>query len=699
MSAGTVALPDARTADHATRFRDDIQGMRGAAVLAVLAFHAGVPFLDGGFVGVDIFFVISGFLITGLIVREIEETGRFRIGAFYARRARRLLPAAGAAILGVACLTIAFLPVTRWADIAGDLLASSLYFVNWRLADRAVDYMHAGGAASPLQHFWSLSVEEQFYIVWPLVVLAGLLLLGALRSSVTPRRLLFALMALIFVGSLAYSVAFTAADPEKAYFVSSTRVWELAAGALLALAARRVAGLPASLRSWAARTGLIMIVASVLLLDSEARFPGWLAVIPVLGAVLLIAGGIGAGGRAPRILRQAWLTRVGNVSYSLYLWHWPFVVVATSLWGSEEGLSPWIGVAATVASAGPALLAYKFVEVPIYRSRALARGWRPSAVVAVIAVSVGVGSAACVVAATPSGGDPAAARGAGALVQVDGAWVDATPNEGASLVPTPAGAFDDFDWTCETTRVPRAEVDECAYNEDGAGGDVVLIGDSHLQHWLPAIRRVADSKDWRLDIYIKQGCSFSTTDFANRGEWYETCSQWNESVRSIVAGKDFDALIVSGIDKLETYSQTEGVITGERAEELIVDGYVDAWSEVAERDLPIVVIRDTPRPGFDVPECLARLEDAPGDCSFRASEGAVDLGRSMEIAADRTDGAVMMDMNDLICLAEVCQPTIGGVIVYRDASHLTMTYAASLSEQFEKRIDDLLDLEARRTTS
>ncbi|MCR6689490.1 acyltransferase [Cellulomonas sp.] len=325
VAARAVAEPAA----PARGFRRDVQGLRAVAVALVLAFHAGLP-VPGGFVGVDVFFVVSGFLITGLIADEVARTGRLRLGRFYARRARRLLPAAALALTAVVVATLVWLPVTRWREIAGDVVATALYVVNWRLADRSVDYLAEGAAASPVQHFWSLAVEEQFYVIWPLLVVA-LVALARMRGRRVTRRALVVGVAVVAWASVLWSVTLTDLDPARAYFVTTTRVWELAAGALLALLAHRVVRAPAGLLRAGGWAGLALLLLAAVLLDGGTPFPGTAALLPVGGTVLVLAAGLAGPGLRP--LTAGVLQPVGAASYSLYLWHWPAVVVATSLAG------------------------------------------------------------------------------------------------------------------------------------------------------------------------------------------------------------------------------------------------------------------------------------------------------------------------------------------------------------------------------
>ncbi|TDC48452.1 acyltransferase, partial [Jiangella ureilytica] len=285
------------TAEGRPRFRPDVEGLRAVAVLLVLAYHAGVPLASGGFVGVDVFFVISGFLITGLILREIDTTGRLRLGRFYARRIRRLLPATAVVLAATAALALLLLPPLRWPAIAGDIAASATYVVNWRLASESVDYLAAEDAPSPVQHFWSLAVEEQFYLLWPVLIIGLLWWHRRRRGRPSLRRTLLAGLAIVAVPSFVWSLHLTASSPGAAYFVSTTRAWELAAGAALAIGARRLerlgslewAGWMAGALAWA---GLAAIGWAALTYDATTAFPGIAALAPVLGTTAVVAAGV-----------------------------------------------------------------------------------------------------------------------------------------------------------------------------------------------------------------------------------------------------------------------------------------------------------------------------------------------------------------------------------------------------------------------
>ncbi|HEY9564510.1 MAG TPA: acyltransferase [Nocardioides sp.] len=340
-----MTTPTKQKPAPAAKLRGDIEGLRAIAVGTVLLYHIGVPTVSGGYIGVDIFFVISGFLITALLIREGEKTGRISILSFYARRARRLLPAATVVLIFTAIAGWLVMPESSHGDLATDVASATAYVVNWALAFRAVDYLAEDAAVSPLQHYWSLSVEEQYYVIWPLMIMLGLFV--ARRLGVRAKPLLFGTIGVVAAASLAYSVYFTEANPAKAYFFTTTRVWELAIGSLLAFAVVRLRiGITARAANIMAAAGLALIVYGTFFLDSATPWPSAWALVPTVGAALII----GAGCRTEdtvvgRLLSLRPMTWLGGISYSVYLWHWPLLVLAEVQW-PEIGLPAKLGIGA-----------------------------------------------------------------------------------------------------------------------------------------------------------------------------------------------------------------------------------------------------------------------------------------------------------------------------------------------------------------
>ena len=364
-----------------SNFRPDIEGLRAVAILAVVAYHAGLSAIPGGYVGVDVFFVISGFLITDHLGRELAEKGGISFGAFYARRARRLLPSALLVIGVTVAVSCVVLPPLQAMVVAKDGLANAFYVGNYRYALQATNYLSVGGPVSPLLNYWSLGVEEQFYLVWPALLFAASLVWlhnSKRTNSASPRKAkplfsaVFVAMALLAAGSLAFSIWLTRANEPWAFFSLPTRAWELAVGGLLALVAPRLGRLPAggtALLSWA---GVGAIVFAAVTFTSATPFPGTAALVPVAGAAAVVAGGCAR----PR-LGAVWLLGrrpmqlIGRVSYTWYLWHWPALVLAPSIVGHH--LSTWGNVAVCGVALVLAGVTTVLLERPLQRAPWLAR--------------------------------------------------------------------------------------------------------------------------------------------------------------------------------------------------------------------------------------------------------------------------------------------------------------------------------------
>ena len=342
---------------RASGFCLDIQGLRAIAVSMVVIYHLRPSLLPGGFAGVDVFFVISGYLITGHLWRGYRKTGSVSLLDFWGRRARRLVPAAALVLLVTWLVARVAEPVTELPDIAVQIRASALYFQNWQLASEAVNYLQSEGPATPVQHFWSLSVEEQFYLVWPLLFGAAALVAivvararGGRGGHHRPRRqpspaaarraglVTVAVLTTALVGcSLAYSVYDTRTNPAAAYFVTTTRMWELGVGGLLAMVpdtyGRRIGR-----QGWLGWAGLAAVMVAAFTLSGTSPFPGWIALLPVLGAAAMIAGGSADGRLGPAPLTSARpLVFLGGISYSLYLWHWPIISLYSGWRGKAAG--------------------------------------------------------------------------------------------------------------------------------------------------------------------------------------------------------------------------------------------------------------------------------------------------------------------------------------------------------------------------
>ncbi|MEU7752685.1 acyltransferase family protein [Micromonospora sp. NPDC049171] len=694
------------TSAGARSFRGDIEGLRAVAVLLVLLGHAGVPYLPGGFVGVDVFFVISGFLITGLLLEELDKYGRLSLTDFYARRAKRLLPAAATVLLATLVLTYVFLPRGRWSATAWDVIASACYAMNWRLAEQSADYVAANDAASIAQHFWSLAVEEQFYLVWPLLLIA----LGwfARRRGHGGRGLYLLGLALIAVPSFAWALYVSPTEP-SAYFVTTTRMWELALGGAVAVTAiwlRRSPRLVAVPLAWA---GLIAVGASAALITTEAGFPGYAALGPTLGTATVIAFGPAAGRAGPvLLLGQQPLRYVGGISYSLYLWHWPVLIAAQAHFG-DLGVGPALAVVA--ASAIPAALTYHFVENPVRRSPVLAD--RPTSALRIGAVCTGAAALAglafqlaipstagttppssVIMGQVPGGSTqaaPPAAPGAAALggsprTSRAGVPVDKVD----SITPEPARAARDAPLLQATkschVSLESATPEVCVYGKMNSATTIALVGDSHADHWVPAMRGAAETNGWRLATYTKGGCPFLTAEISLNDRPYTSCTEWNRKVRETLLG--------AGRPDLLVVTNAEYPVSGEppaKWRSALARELRETWSGMIAEKIPVVVLRDTPLHEKDIAECVSKNPNRLTKCAMPRAEA---LGRgggpAQEEAADGLAGAHLVDLNDWICPADRCAPVIGGVLVWRDAHHLSATYSTTLAPQVAAALKPVL---------
>ncbi len=681
---------EARDRGGSGGFRPDIEGLRAVAIILVLLYHGRADALfPGGFVGVDVFFVISGFLITGLLMRELEKRGRVSLPRFYARRAKRLLPAAGLVLVVTAVLTWWSVSVVQWRTFGGDIVGAALYVVNWVLAARSVDYLAEDVGASPVQHFWSLAVEEQFYIVWPLLLVLVAWVVRR-RTQARLRPLMGAGIALVIIPSFVYSVVMTASNPQAAFFVTPTRLWELGVGALVAIGAGLWANLPHRAGIALSWSGLVAVLASGVLLTTEVAWPGYAAAWPVLGSAAVIIGGFTSGrAGAAGVLSWKPAVWVGGLSYSLYLWHWPLLIAATGLWG-ELGAKRGLLVAAF--SFIPAWLSFKLVENPIRFATSVARSNRLALSIGLNFSLIGVTAGlvlSLVVPQAPSNPQAEHASGAAVLDRGD----VAEPGTVASLA--------DVDWftpeaTLATESVPSAYANGCQQNQTDAAvvmceygdlhGDTVVavVGDSKVLQWESAIEEIADDESWHMQSYTKSSCVFSAGMQVDDGKPYESCEQWNRNVLAELIDLDPDVVLVSG---RTTSALTDWHDPASGTSQAMTDALAQQWRQLTDAGIPVVAILDNPSPDTSVYECVAANLDDLQACTFDRRRGFETSQAPLQLAAaEQVPGVQTIDMTDRICPEETCVPVIGNVLVYRQTSHLTDTYVRTLTPYLAEKL-------------
>jgi peptidoglycan/LPS O-acetylase OafA/YrhL len=687
MPAGAPGHVDsaAHAPPPARRFRPDIEGLRAFAVLLVVAFHAGVPGITGGYVGVDVFFVISGFVITGLLLEELERTGTISLRSFYARRVRRLLPLAALVLVAVAVGMQFFTPPVFRPTVRFDALSAAFYYSNWQFALESVNYLTLGGAQNPVLHYWSLSVEEQFYLVWPVLMILAVSLWRGRGPAVRTRCAVA--MATIGGASLVYSLFETPAQPAIAYFETTTRVWEFAAGGALALASPLLRRVPRALAGPAGILGLAAVAASVVLYGPTTEFPGTAALLPVAGATLVLAAGIGTSAvGVARVLAVAPLRYIGARSYAWYLWHWPCLVFArTAHWAPINGQIGWLATSIAIAiSLVLAIASHALVEVPARRAAWFSVDRRRVAL-------LGGAATATAVAALAIFGGPLVLPGA-TVGPTSGANALAVPNAAtplAAVASTPYAAMHG----CHVGYSAVTPATGCVFGDTMARRTVVLIGDSHAAQWFPALERLALHERFRLIAWTKSGCPFApgvNIYLAAIGRQYSECLDWSASVIRQLDAMPRTFLIIDA--RTSTYLpqvlDSDGeTVSSATAARLWGAGFATGVADLKKVASRVVVLRDTPHAPQDIPACVSWNDSDPAECIFaRTPDGHSD---DAEYATERAAGVASHTYADpapAVCGPTWCKAVVNGIITYRDDNHLTAAYAAAIWRRFAQAI-------------
>ena len=696
------------------KFRPDIEGLRAVAVLAVVLFHAHVPGIGGGFVGVDVFFVISGFLITGLLWREVSGTGTVRLGGFYGARARRLLPASATVGIFIMVSAAVLLPSLESRDVMVAGIASALYVSNYWFARQGIDYLAAGGVPSPFLHYWSLGVEEQFYLVWPALIIATAWLIrrarqrsGGDRKLTTSQRPYVIVLVVVAIMSFALSVVVTNLMQPVAFFSLPTRAWQLAAGGLVALTAAGWGSLSPRAAAFTGWAGLGVIVLACTQLSAATLYPGTAALLPTLGAVLVIgAGCANPSGGCGRVLGLSPMRAIGRVSYSWYLWHWPILLLLLWAIAPVTGHAPLLALGGVLLSLGLAALTLRFIENPLRYStrvrrspgRSLALGGVATAMVVVLGVVLytpapvgrGAPAATLTVAVSPlPAGSPMAAYDA--AVQSAFGQVQAAVTASADLRAVPSNL--DPQLAAKSPIAPQGPKgdancfrgifqvgqSECASGETVSATTVALIGDSNASMWLPALNQVAAQQHWRLETMTRAGCPMLDLPFNNpvTGQPYTECEASRAEIFARLQTERPRLVVVS---MLRRYGPLYGLDES-------FNSYDPAWissltrlaQELRGTGAEVLVLGPIPDPGGLVSLCLSNNLDDARACSPPRSDAVNKSGIAAEAAATAAGGGQYVDLSDLFCTADRCPIIIGNTLVYSDHIHVTAEYARVLA--------------------
>jgi peptidoglycan/LPS O-acetylase OafA/YrhL len=634
---------------RSTGFRGDIQGLRAIAVLAVLLYHSGVPFVRGGYVGVDVFFVVSGFLITAHLASELTSKTRIGFAEFYARRARRILPASFAVIVLTVVAAVIFQPPLMLASTLRDGAATALYVPNVLFAVTGTDYL-AETAPSAFQQYWSLGIEEQFYLIWPIVMLLAFKFLGRSR-----RGLIAALMSVTVI-SLALSIYLTPKYESLAFFLLPTRAWELGIGGVLAVIVgsspkwlnKRFVGL----LGW---PGLALVAYSIFFFTGQTPFPGWHAMLPVLGTAIVILAGTGNSSLSPsRLLAVRPAVFIGTISYSLYLIHWPLLVIPQDAVGLNHPLSHWVTIFLGLAAIPIGWLLFKYVEQPCRRSPMLTgHRARRSLIVAlvgsvIIAGGAGIGipiiqarslNSGVAVAVTPLGPNPV----------------------GLNFVPSNVEpALWDVKYSSPVIYTNGCHLSEsqvkpklCEVGDNARAPKVALFGDSHAAQWYPALEALAKAGDIRLLSMTKSSCGSAALAGAPK------CMQWRDNAIAMLAADPPDIILLGNY----TYNKPNWGTA-----------LATTIAKLPEQS-KIEILADTPRFPETPAICLSAHLKSASDCNAPRNQSLNEANRS----AERSLGVGVIDLTDWMCNRESCPAVVGNYVVLRDQHHMTVPFSRALA--------------------
>jgi peptidoglycan/LPS O-acetylase OafA/YrhL len=691
-------------------FRPDIEGLRAVAVLAVVLFHAGIPGVMGGFVGVDVFFVISGFLISGVLWREVGKSGSVSLRRFWGARARRLLPAS--ALVGVVTMAASafILSPLQVKTVAVDAITSALYVSNYWFIVSGLNYFGRDQLTtpSPFQHYWSLGVEEQFYLVWPVLIIATALFIRLVRrrggrSESTPSPVPYiVVLALVVVVSFTASLVLTYLMPPAAYLSLFTRAWQLAIGGLVALTVvywQRLPRVPAAVIGWA---GLGLVVFPCVWVKDSHGYPGVLALLPTLGTALVIGAGCADAERGcGRLLSLPLMRSIGRISYSWYLWHWPVLVLTAALLGPPVGLG--VRVAAVAFSAGLAVLTLRYIEDPLRFSDRFRLSPRNSLILGATVTTIAVGAGAITLVGTPApvGSGPAmpplvinaeptppglplelydtSVRNVFAKVNsavAASVGMKAVPsNLTPKLTDTVAQVQAITANGCVRSMPFDGSQPDCITGNRSSATTIALIGDSHAGMWNAAFQRAVGERDLRGLLMAEE---------------VQRCAQWRSGIMDRLRAEPPQLVVVTAV---RSYGADGAAVWGKAGFDPFNSAWIDGLGhlvrELRSNGSQVLVLGPEPKLTAVATNCLsAHLEDAKAcEASWPSAN---DAGIEVESSIVRENGGHYANTVDLFCSDDRCPAVVGNTMVFYDASHLTREYSLAMAPALGALIDRAL---------
>jgi len=662
-------------------YRTDLQGLRAVAVVLVMLDHAGVARLAGGYVGVDVFFVLSGFLITGLLLRAARERGKISLLEFYGRRARRILPAAVLTLVATTIVAYELLNYVRARSVAWDGIWAAIFAANFHFAHVGANYFAQDQPPSPIQHYWSLAVEEQFYLVWPAVLSLALF---ARRAFLT--------ISVAGVASFVWSIHSTSASPVAAYYSPFTRAWELALGAALAVGVGSGMRLP--LRAAAGWIGAALIAFAAVTLSGTTRYPGYAALLPTIGAALVIAGEFGGRPRfgIGRLLALRPMQYVGDRSYALYLWHWPVLVLAMLYERRQLGLG--VNLLLLLVALLLSIVSYRLVENPIRRAT-----WSPR--VSTALAPVAVGGAVAVAILTVSSLDSRIGRidQADAAVPIASvqlvsavpkavtlpAVVDAVKTALAGtpvptdLTPPVDHLYNDayqFPSGCDPTQGDPSTQTICHLGDASSRNTIVVFGDSHAEMWMPPILAMAQADAWDVIPLVRKGCVVP----AWTGDGYpgqtpaatvSSCHAWYSWALRQAQRLRPDVVLIGGCCSGDTGPLATSIRNTYAATATALERYARN----------VILIEDEEEMAAQPVDCLLATGATLLSCITTQTSATLAFNDSLPRLAQAKHFG-FLKTRGWFCYQNRCPMVVGSTIVYRDTGHITVEYALKLAAAF-----------------
>ena len=634
-----------------------VQGLRTVAALMVAVYHIWFGRVSGG---VDVFFVVAGYFAAKSLMRmglATDARGRFAVATrYWLRTLRRITPSAIVVIIGTVVASMLFMPQSAWQYAIPHGFASLFHFENWQLVAANADYLQDGMAASPFQQFWALSLQVQFYLVFPLLLLAVTTL--AKGRAWSARRTAAVLLASVLILSFIFSVWYTAIDQPAAYFNTFARGWEFMAGAILSLAMTRgLANKPlASAMGW---IGLLVLLALGATLDVSTLFPGWAALIPVAAAILIMISA--ASGRAPIVLSRGPMVWFGNASFAFYLWHWPILVLYRYRFGEQVGIKG--GLAILLVAAVLAYITTRFVETPIREWKRIQRGALSTILVVALLMAPAYGALAY--------WQQTLSTEQHRAQELQRKAVEGEEIPEGELVPSIAQARDDYvdsyqvDGCHQVNNKP--EVNTCFFGDENAERTIAIVGGSHSAQWVDLVRRAAERVDARLEVIIKHRCLFADIDELHF-ERDPSCAPWAASALEHLLEEKPDLVVTMANRQMDGSDELQ-------------EPFLDYFRALDERGIPVIGIRDNPRFDYDVPECIEKkgIEacEQPRDEFYDDDE---------EFDFSELDDFTFVDILEDICPVDTCEVVQENVLMYRDKHHLTRTWTLRFGDRVENAI-------------